>query len=193
MSRKILAILVVVVLGVLFRPAPAPAQDGLVTRAEVPLAKDDTSKVGPQCDWSSSLGRHEFSHSDRFPSLIFPAVILSFLFLTIIARIFFTERSEQRRIELIRSMVEKGQAIPQDLMQELLMPRWQRRAACHAEKWQKPRDFLKKAIALLFISGGFITIYLLGEAPYKALLIVGIVLGGLGIGNLVALATRREA
>lgn len=108
--------------------------------------------------------------------------------LAILGTRYFRERTEQKRMEVLKAMVEKGQPIPEALMNSFTNQKDIRRP-----HWRHQGHSLRRGIMATIIGGSFLVYHFMSEDGYgRGFVIAGIILLGVGIGHLATYKSFKD-
>jgi hypothetical protein len=120
---------------------------------------------------------------------VVPIAFFVFLLVLFLGRRALIERTNQRRLEVLRTLVEKGQPVPEAVVREILAGGpGERGCGMPGEEYRS----LRRGYGLSLAGGGLLVFALVNHGHPRGALIAGIVLAGLGLGNLLARRHRPD-
>lgn len=143
---------------------------------------DDTAEAAAVTRIDHQGKRFFVSSNEKWEDDLVPVAFFLFLLTVILGAKYISSRNEQRRLELLKMMVEKGQAVPETVISQILTPQVAPEDSGSRQSYKRTRNafgFTLAGVALCFYG-------LIGHAGSSAL-VPGLVFLCLGVGGLAGL------
>lgn len=116
---------------------------------------------------------------DRAEDIVVPIAFFVFMIILILGGRLVRERTERQRLDLLRSMVEKGQPVPESVVKEIL-------GGGRRDFRNSAEHRVRRGTGFTIVGAGLLIYGLFQGGQHHTTLVVAIVFLGLGIGNLAA-------
>ncbi len=117
---------------------------------------------------------------DRSEDHVVPIASFVFIAVLLLGRRFLRERTEQRRLDLLRAMVDKGQPVPEGVVAAVL------KDGSSGLDANNPVRQVRNGFGFSVIGAGLLVYGLVVAGSHHGAIILGIVFVGIGIGNLAS-------
>jgi hypothetical protein len=144
---------------------------------------DDKDEVAAVTTSIGNHGKRVFvSSGEEWEDTLVPVAFFLFLLTVILGTKYISSRNEQRRLELLKMMVEKGQAVPEAVVNQILTPQAAPEDSGSRQSYKRTRNAFGFTLA-----GAALCLYgLIGHAGSSALIpgLVFLCLGAAGLAGL---------
>ena len=122
--------------------------------------------------------------------ILIPAMFFMFLVAVILGGRYFASRNEQRRLEVLRLMVEKGQPVPESVVQKILSSNAEPEADGARQAYNRTRNAYAFSLAGLALLGYAL---IKGDFSNTAVLVPGLIFFCLGAGGIAGLYLPKQS
>jgi hypothetical protein len=165
------------------------------------ISVDDGDEVAEAGDQDEAAGSHRKdlllkmgpvkakTVLSELEDILVPGMFFLFLVAVILGGKYFASRNEQRRLELLRLMVEKGQPVPENVVNQILSPQPAAEADSVRQAYKRTRNayaFTIAGVALI----GYALIF--NQWSNSSILVPGLVFIAFGVGGLAGLYMHKR-
>lgn len=156
------------------------SEDAKIEENEEITKKDEAKPNRIHIDDKEASVQLSFNNSDSPAEILVPISFFLFLLILFLGRGYFNNKTQQRKIELLEKMVEKGQPVSDTVIQQIFADSGPRKFGAD---WEGKS--LRRGVALTLAGAGLLIFSFVTHKTGPSV-VAGIILLSLGVGSLVS-------